>query len=133
MSHPAISDTITFIYTTDISKSIGFYEETLGLPLALDQGGCRIYRLMENSYLGVCQRPAETIQPPSLDRRSVIVTIVSPDVDDWHKRLSAKGVEFEHSPRHNPDYGIYHTFLRDPNGYLIEIQRFDKPDWDVSK
>jgi hypothetical protein len=24
---------------------------------------------------------------------------------------------------------IYHCFLRDPNGYLIEIQRFLDPAW----
>ena len=24
---------------------------------------------------------------------------------------------------------IYHCFLRDPNGYLIEIQRFLNPAW----
>jgi catechol 2,3-dioxygenase-like lactoylglutathione lyase family enzyme len=28
---------------------------------------------------------------------------------------------------HNRDYDICHCFLRDPNGYLIEIQRFLHP------
>ena len=27
------------------------------------------------------------------------------------------------------EYGVYSFFLRDPDGYLIEIQRFDDPDW----
>jgi catechol 2,3-dioxygenase-like lactoylglutathione lyase family enzyme len=27
-------------------------------------------------------------------------------------------------PAHNPRYGIYHCFLHDPNGYLVEIQSF---------
>ena len=32
-------------------------------------------------------------------------------------------------PALNPEYGIYHCFLRDPNGYLVEIQRFLDPSW----
>ncbi len=132
MSHPAISETITFIYTTHLSESIDFYEKAMGFKLSLDQGGCRIYRIMENSFLGVCQRPAEAIQQPAADKRSVIITIVSPDVDGWYKRLSAAGVKFETKPKRSPEYGIYHSFLRDPNGYLIEIQCFDNPDWDGS-
>ncbi len=33
--------------------------------------------------------------------------------------LAAQGVVFEKPPADNPRYGIYHCFLRDPNGYLI--------------
>ena len=32
-------------------------------------------------------------------------------------------------PAHNPRFGIYHLFLRDPDGHLVEIQRFDDADW----
>jgi hypothetical protein len=30
-------------------------------------------------------------------------------------------------PAHSDTYRIYHCFLRDPNGYLVEFQRFDDP------
>jgi catechol 2,3-dioxygenase-like lactoylglutathione lyase family enzyme len=59
----------------------------------------------------------------------VILTLVTDDVDGWHARLAAKGVTFEKEPAANPEYGIYHCFFRDPNGYLLEIQRFDDPNW----
>jgi catechol 2,3-dioxygenase-like lactoylglutathione lyase family enzyme len=29
----------------------------------------------------------------------------------------------------NAATGITHFFFRDPAGYLLEIQRFDRPDW----
>ncbi len=45
------------------------------------------------------------------------------------KLLNEQGVEFEKLPAHNPQFEIYHCFLRDPNGYLVEIQRFDDPGW----
>jgi hypothetical protein len=32
-------------------------------------------------------------------------------------------------PTYNERYQIYHLFARDPNGYLIEIQRFEDPRW----
>jgi hypothetical protein len=38
-------------------------------------------------------------------------------------------VHFEKAPATNEQYKIYHAFLRDPNGYLLEIQRFLDADW----
>jgi catechol 2,3-dioxygenase-like lactoylglutathione lyase family enzyme len=54
---------------------------------------------------------------------------VAEDVDGWHRRLAERGVEFEKAPADNPEYRIRHCFFRDPNGYLLEIQRFDDPRW----
>ncbi|MFC1573040.1 VOC family protein [Candidatus Eisenbacteria bacterium] len=129
MSHLPISEQITFIYTTDIVTSAEFYEQKLGLSLALDQGGCRIYRVTGNAYLGVCQRPADAIQPPNPMKRGVIFTLVTPEVDRWYALLREKGVVFETEPRDSAEYGIRHAFLRDPNGYLLEIQRFHNAEW----
>jgi hypothetical protein len=36
-------------------------------------------------------------------------------------------IRFEKPPAANPRYNIYHCFLRDPNGYLLEIRRFLHP------
>jgi catechol 2,3-dioxygenase-like lactoylglutathione lyase family enzyme len=114
---------ITFCYTRDADASYRFYEEILGLPLVLDQGGCRIYKTAKDAYLGMCDRA--TAPKPS----GVILTLVTDDVDGWHRRLADQGVPFTKEPAHSPEYGIYHCFFRDPNGYLLEIQRFDDPDW----
>ena len=35
---------ITFVRVRELARSARFYEETLGLKLALDQTACRIYR-----------------------------------------------------------------------------------------
>jgi catechol 2,3-dioxygenase-like lactoylglutathione lyase family enzyme len=124
MIHPPIEQQITFLYTNDLEATSHFYEEVMGLPLALDQGSCRIYRVGADSFLGFCQR--ETVSDPSSD---VILTLVTPEVDRWHSFLSEQGIAFEKPPALNPRYNIYHCFLRDPNGYLIEIQRFLDPAW----
>ncbi len=115
---------ITFCYTSDLEQTASFYENTLGLPLVLDQGGCRIYRVSERAHLGFCGR-RQAGRP-----EGVILTLVTHDVDGWYAHLCRLGVDFEHAPRHNEEYRIYHCFFRDPNGYLLEIQRFDDPAWD---
>jgi len=123
MSAPPFESQITFLATTDLEATAEFYERILGLPLALDQGACRIYTAGPGAYIGFCLK----VEPG--DPSGVIVTLVAQDVDGWHARLIAKGVVFEQSPAMNDEFRIYHCFLRDSNGYLIEIQRFEDPRW----
>ena len=126
MTDLPIDAQITFLYARDLSRSARFYEHVLGLELAVDQGSCRIYRFKERSaFLGVCQRD----DAPE-NGSGIIFTLVTNDVDLWYERIIARGWACEHPPRHNAAYGIYHFFLRDPSGCLIEIQRFDRVDWD---
>ncbi len=132
MTPPQIESQITFLYTADLQSTADFCENILGLALWLDQGTCRIYQVSKDGYLGFCQRADEVAQPANAksagaEHPDVIYTIVTPekdDVDSWYEMLKTKGVEFEQEPEVNPKYKIYHCFLRDPNGYLIEIQKF---------
>lgn len=121
--HP-FSDTITFLYTRDLARTALFYEEVLDLPLVVDQGSCRIYRVAEGGFVGFCERDNAPAQP-----QGVIVTFVTEEVDEWADRLKKAGIPLEKPPTHNEMYGIYHIFFRDPNGYLLEIQRFTDPAW----
>lgn len=120
---PTFAQQVTFLYTADLETTAQFYTAVLGLELALDQGACRIYRVGRDAFVGFCQRP----DPPVT--ASVILTLITEDVDGWHRRLIDRGVAFEKPPSYNPAYNIYHCFLRDPNGYLLEIQRFLDPRW----
>lgn len=122
---------VTFLYVRDTEVSYRFYGETLELPLVLDQGLARIYRVGSgDAFLGVCMASAVQ-QPPLPDRAplGLIFTFVTQDVDGWHARLRARGVVFEKAPQLNEAYRIYNCFFRDPDGYLLEIQRFLDPAW----
>jgi len=121
---PPISEHITFLFVEDLEASHHFYAEVLGLPMALDQGSCRIYRVAGSAYLGVCERPGR-VSP-----EGIIVTVVSPDVDEWHARLTGYEVPVEEEPQLFEAYKVYHAFYRDPDGYLIEIQEFRDERWD---
>ena len=124
MTRPTIDQQVTFLYTRDLAATAEFYESILELPLVLDQGSCRIYETGGGCFLGFCQR-AETPQEPL----GVIVTLVTAEVGAWYAYLAAKGVKFEKPPAFYEAYNIYHCFLRDPNGYLLEIQQFLDPAW----
>jgi catechol 2,3-dioxygenase-like lactoylglutathione lyase family enzyme len=119
---PSISQHITFLYTRDLKTTINFYENILGLRLARDQGDCKIYHLCGDSYVGFCERESAPEKP-----QGVLLTLVTDEVDEWFGKLNGVGIPVDKTPVLNPKYGIYHCFVRDPNGYVIEIQRFEEP------
>ncbi|MCC7274885.1 MAG: VOC family protein [Alphaproteobacteria bacterium] len=121
---PAFAQQVIFLYTRDLAGTAAWYARTLGLPQVLDQGACRIFRTSATSFIGVCSRPDRVVEP-----RGVVVTLVSDDVDGWHARLVAAGVAVAAPPRLDTETGIYAFLVRDPNGYVIEIQEFRDPRW----
>lgn len=121
--HRPIDSHITFLEVSDIEQSHRFYASQLGLSMVLDQGGCRIYRMTDTAFLGVCEKPGD-------HESNVVVTIVTADVDGWHRQLTEAGVQTDGVPRDNPDYRIYHFYSSDPDGHTIEVQRFWDEDWD---
>ncbi len=119
-----VSEFIVFLPTQHYEATRHFYGQVLGLRLVLEQTDCCIYEVASGSYLGFCQR-AEVPQPAE----RVILTLVSDKVDAWYEHLKAHGVPITKPPTANERYQIYHLFAQDPNGYLVEIQRFDDPNW----
>lgn len=117
-----IDAAITFLKVADLERSHRFYGEGLGLPLVLDQGGCRIYRLAGTAFLGICER-AEA------GTSNVIVTFVTDDVAGWHEKMVEAGANVDGPPRDNPEYRIHQFFATDPDGHLLEVQRFWDDSW----
>ncbi len=113
---------ITFLDTRDLTRTADFYERVLGFRLARDQGTCRIYHVGGDAYVGFCQRDDTPVAP-----QGPTLTLVTEHVDEWYQHLATHGVELVKVPAANPPYRIYNAFVRDPNGYLIEIQRFWEP------
>lgn len=115
---------VVFLQTDNLAQTADFYEQILGLPLVLDQGSCRIYRGGGDGYIGFCHHLAAP-----REKSDIILTLVTQDVEGWYRHLREKGATFEKPPALNERFNIFHCFLRDPNGYLIEIQRFQDPAW----
>lgn len=110
---------IVFLGTQDLEKTDDFYAGLLGLELERDQGACRIYKVPGGGHLGFC-----THIPVTKSQRCPIITLVADDIDEIYQRLDLAGLSMEHEPRENSRFKIYHFFVTDPNGYLVEVQRF---------
>jgi catechol 2,3-dioxygenase-like lactoylglutathione lyase family enzyme len=122
MSDLKFTQQITFLHSNNLDRTRHFYSEILGLNCVRDQRTCLIFKATKTAYLGFCEH-IEQIQAG----RRIILTLITEDVDLWHKRLQDKNVEMMGAPKANPKYKIYHFFLKDPDGYTIEIQKFDDP------
>jgi catechol 2,3-dioxygenase-like lactoylglutathione lyase family enzyme len=131
MTPPDFRQQVTFCYVPDLAAAATFYEQVLGLPLVLDQGACRIYRVTPAAFIGFC---TSTTNVQAREASGVILTLVvagKEAVDAWaeHLRASGNGRWIERDPALNERFNIYHLFLRDPAGYLVEIQAFLDPSW----
>lgn len=124
MPRPAIDQQITFFYTDDLERLSRFYGEVMELEQVLDQGVCHIFRVTDDSFIGVCNkkdRPRGT--------KGVMFTFIVRDVMEMFEYLKAKGVEFEVPPSLRPGALVYSAFFRDPEGYMLEIQEFRDARW----
>jgi predicted enzyme related to lactoylglutathione lyase len=122
----AFDSQITFFSTRDLDLVRNFYAEVLGLQVAVDQGACLVFRVSDGAYLGFCTTTSAEFT------KGALVTLVTDDVDGWASRLRLAGAACEKEPSPSPAFGIYNCFFRDPEGRMVEIQRFDDPGWDRS-
>ena len=54
MRRPTIDRSIVFTYTNDLPSASRFFRQVLGLDFVVDQGPCHIFRLTDESFIGVC-------------------------------------------------------------------------------
>ncbi|MFW9937025.1 MAG: VOC family protein [Candidatus Thorarchaeota archaeon] len=110
---------IIFLGTKDLKKTSIFYQNVLGLTLYKDQGICQIFNVTSEGKVGFCTHMAVDVK-----EGSPIITLITDDVDKIYDKLVEFGVKIEKAPEFNERFNIYHFFLKDPNGYTIEIQKF---------
>lgn len=111
---------ITFVYVRDLPGAMRFYEEVLGLPLAIDQGWCKIYRLAEAAHIGLVDESRGMHRWAEV--KPVQICLRVDDVDAWHARVAGHGVAVS-EVWENGALGIRAFVFDDPEGYQIEIQQ----------
>ncbi len=122
MPRPATANTlaITFLYYRDLPTAMRFYEDILGLPLAIDQGWCKIYRIAEGAHVGLVDetRGMNNWQP----EKCVQLCIRVPDVDAYYAYAQEETLDGLSQLFVNDEIGIRAFVFNDPEGYQIEIQ-----------
>jgi len=111
---------ITFLYYRDLPRAMRFYQDILGLPLAIDQGWCKIYRICPNAHVGLVDeaRGMNTWQPI----KTVQLCIRVEDVDAWYAYAQEENLDALSELFVSDALGIRAFVFNDPEGYQIEIQ-----------
>lgn len=106
---------IVFFRTKQPKALRDFYVGKVGMDVWLEQEDCTIYQ-HGNLLLGFCVRE-------TLDFCGIITFYfdTKDEVDMIYDRFRQ---ESEEEPRINEKYHIYHFFVRDPEGRLVEFQQF---------
>jgi len=106
---------IIFFKTKNLEKIKEFYLEKIGCDLWLDQGGCAIFNA-GNMLFGFCQRE-------ECETEGIITFFYSKKqkIDELYEKFKKIALD---SPKQNKKYKIYHFFAKDPDGRLIEFQKF---------
>ena len=118
-----------FLTVADIDRSLRFYETVLG-GRALSSGdskGAPGYIQIANTWLLVNVGGGPTPDKPSVtlsvladpDKISSFMNIRVADIQACYKLWKSRGAEFITEPI--PKYGETRCYIRDPDGYIIEV------------
>ncbi|MDD9922282.1 MAG: VOC family protein [Boseongicola sp.] len=116
---------ITFLYYKDLSAAVKFYEDFLGLPLAIDQGWSKIFRICAGAHVGLVDEQRGMNKWAA--NKTVQLCIRVSDVDAWQAYVMAHGPDGLSEILENDEIGIRAFVFRDPEGYQIEIQTATRP------
>jgi catechol 2,3-dioxygenase-like lactoylglutathione lyase family enzyme len=127
-----------FIVSDDVERSRRFYTEVLGGKLAFSGPGGLTYVALANSWIIINvgggptdDKPAVTLETPrDLDRVSSFLNIRVKDIRAVYDEWSARGANFLTPPKQH-QYEI-RCYIRDPDGYLIEVGQTTDPEGDWS-
>ena len=120
-----------FIVTDDIERSRRFYTEVLGGETV--RSGEPSYVALANSWIIINvgggptdDKPTVTLETPrDPDRASSFLNIRVADIQAVYAEWSARGAEFLTPPIERETE--IRCYIRDPDGYLIEVGQTTKP------
>jgi catechol 2,3-dioxygenase-like lactoylglutathione lyase family enzyme len=127
-----------FIVSDDVERSRRFYTEVLGGRVAFSGPGGLTYVALANTWIIINagggptdDKPAVILETPrDPDRVSSFLNIRVKDIQAVYAEWSARGAQFLTPPKQH-QYEI-RCYIRDPDGYLIEVGQTTDPEGDWS-
>jgi catechol 2,3-dioxygenase-like lactoylglutathione lyase family enzyme len=126
-----------FLTVKDQERSRDFYVRILGGKLIRPENPC--YIKLENTWIilnsggGPTPDKPEVIleTPTDLNRVNGFLNLRVADIQACYKEWSAKGAFFITEPMPNPDGWEWRCYMRDPDGYIIEVGQYTQLaiDW----
>ena len=121
---PDVQAMNAFYYYDNVDAAWTFYRDVLGFETVADYGFAKIMRVAPASYLTLVDQ-AEGMHS-SDEPKSVTLAVVTEQVEGWYEYLTSAGVmmrgemkEYEAGRPHDGFVAI------DPEGYLLEFERFN--------
>jgi putative intracellular protease/amidase/catechol 2,3-dioxygenase-like lactoylglutathione lyase family enzyme len=117
-----------FLTVADIDRSARFYEKVFGGRILSrgDREGAPAYIQIANTWLLVNvgggptpDKPSVTLSVPDPDKINGFMTIRVADIQACYESWKSRGAEFITKPI--PKYGEIRCYIRDPDGYIIEV------------
>src|SRR4051794_20704501 len=104
------------LWVRDFERTVGFYKEVLGLPLA------EVNEAFARFGTGGTQLAFHTLRPgdPAPGNRHLEIHFDVDDVDSAYEELKGQGVEFSEPPANMP-WGVRMAAFTDPEGWTVEI------------
>jgi catechol 2,3-dioxygenase-like lactoylglutathione lyase family enzyme len=128
-----------FIVSDDVERSRRFYTDVLGGRVVLS--GDPTYVALANSWIIINvgggptdDKPAVTLETPrDPDRVSSFLNIRVADIQAVYDEWSSRGAQFLTPPKHHT--AEIRCYIRDPDGYLIEVGQTTDPkrDWSPAR
>ncbi|MFC7640823.1 VOC family protein [Streptosporangium lutulentum] len=114
-----------FLTVADVARSRAFYTDILGGEVVLDENPCVVklangWLIMNTGGGPTSDKPGVTLRPPADPSTATsFLNIRVADIQACYRQWSAKGAEFLTPP---VDRRVeLRCYLRDPDGYLIEV------------
>ena len=126
MNNLTIASQITFLYYEDLDAAQQFYETVLGLELVEDQGWAKIYQVNGTAFVGLVDEAHGSLK--AQPENAVIITFVVDDVPGWYQHLRENNVTILREYGRSDTIQIEYFFAEDPGGYVLEFERFLKPE-----
>lgn len=124
---PTIQALNAFYYYADVDAAWVFYRDVLGFETVADYGFAKIMRVADSSFLTLVD--AERGMHSADEPKAVTLAIITEQVEGWYDYLLSQGVpmrgELGEIDRERPHNGFVAI---DPEGYLLEFERFNAHD-----
>jgi predicted enzyme related to lactoylglutathione lyase len=121
---PDILATNAFYYYEDVETAWTFYADVMGFETAADYGFAKIMRVAETSYLTLVDEARG--MHSSDEPKSVTLALVTEQVELWYDYLQSEGVPMRSDFNYREAQPHDGFVAVDPEGYLIEVERFNE-------
>ena len=110
------------LYVSDVSRSVGFYEQTFGFRVISEfDRGCAMHAGARQVLLLFKKGASRTMQSPHDGDGELHVAFGIPSIElaKWELWLQTKGIEVEEKRKW--ELGGWSLYFRDPDRHLIEL------------